>query len=57
MKYIKQYNFGGRSVGITDEMTSVGMTYIPTFKKIGSGIQIILRVLSQQLERLSYWYC
>jgi hypothetical protein len=25
--------------------------YIPSFKRIGSGIQVILRVLPQQLER------
>jgi hypothetical protein len=34
-----------------DEMTSGGMIYI-----IGSGVQAILRVLSQQFDRLQCWY-
>jgi hypothetical protein len=34
------------------EMTSDGMTYIPNFMTISSGIQVILRVLPQRLERL-----
>jgi hypothetical protein len=34
------------------EMTSDGMTYIPSFMMISSGIQIILSVLPQELERL-----
>jgi hypothetical protein len=33
MKYIKQCNFGGRSVDITDEMTSYGMTYVPAIQE------------------------
>jgi hypothetical protein len=34
------------------EMASVGMIYIPTFKMTGSGIQVMLRLLPQQYERL-----
>jgi hypothetical protein len=34
------------------EMTSGGMIYIPSFMLSGSGIQLILRVLPQQFERL-----
>jgi hypothetical protein len=30
------------------EMASGGMMYIPSFRTIGSGIQLILRLLSQQ---------
>jgi hypothetical protein len=36
----------------TVEMASDGMTYTPTFIKIGSGIQAILRLLPRQSERL-----
>jgi hypothetical protein len=34
------------------EMISDGMTYISGFMMFGSGIQVILRVLPQQFERL-----
>jgi hypothetical protein len=34
------------------EMASGGMIYIPSLMTIGSGIHVILRVLSQQFERL-----
>jgi hypothetical protein len=40
----------------TVEMASGGMIYIPSFMKIGSGIQLILKVLPQQFERLQCWY-
>jgi hypothetical protein len=40
----------------TVEMASHGMIYIPSFMKIGSGIQVILRLLLRQSERLQYWY-
>jgi hypothetical protein len=33
-------------------MASVGMMHVPSFMTIDSGIQVILRVLLQQLERL-----
>jgi hypothetical protein len=33
-------------------MVSGGIMYIPSFMTIGSGIQVILRVLPQQFERL-----
>jgi hypothetical protein len=32
------------------EMTSHGMIYIPNFMTVGSGIRVILRALSQQIE-------
>jgi hypothetical protein len=35
---------------------SDGMIHIPRFMKIGSGIQVILRLLPQQFERLQCWY-
>jgi hypothetical protein len=34
------------------EITSDGMTYIPSLITIGSGIRVILSVLPQQFERL-----
>jgi hypothetical protein len=34
----------------------MGMTHIPSFMKIGSGIQILLRLLPQQFKWLQYWY-
>jgi hypothetical protein len=34
------------------EMTADGMTYIPSFMMNDSVIQVMLRVLPQQLERL-----
>jgi hypothetical protein len=40
----------------TVEMASDGMIYIPSFMKIGSGIQVILMLLPQQHERLQCWY-
>jgi hypothetical protein len=33
-------------------MASDGMIYVPSHIKIGSGIQVILRLLLQQFERL-----
>jgi hypothetical protein len=38
------------------EMASDGMIYIPSFMKIGSGIQVILRLLPQQSKRQQCWY-
>jgi hypothetical protein len=38
------------------EMASGGMLYIRRFVIISSGIQVILRLLPQQFERLQYWY-
>jgi hypothetical protein len=40
----------------TIEMTSDGMTHMPGFMTIFSGIEVILRVLPQQFERLYCWY-
>jgi hypothetical protein len=40
----------------TVEMSSGGMTYMPSFMTIGSGVQVILRVLPQQLEMLQCSY-
>jgi hypothetical protein len=34
------------------EMDSGGMIYVPSFTMINSGIQVILRLLPQQSERL-----
>jgi hypothetical protein len=38
------------------EMASGGMTYIPSFMTIDSGIQVILRLLPQQFDWLQCWY-
>jgi hypothetical protein len=63
MKPIKQHNLGDCNVGVTDfhqytvKMASDGMIYIPSFMKIGLGIQVILRLLPIQSERLQCWYC
>jgi hypothetical protein len=38
------------------QMDSGGMIYIQSCIMIGSGIQIILRLLPQQFERLQCWY-
>jgi hypothetical protein len=38
------------------EMTSDGMIYVPSFMKIGLGIQVILRLLSRQSETLQFLY-
>jgi hypothetical protein len=53
----------GYSVGTTAErdlyaiqMVSGGMVYIPSFITIGSGIQVILRLLPQPFEGLECWY-
>jgi hypothetical protein len=40
----------------TLEMASDGMVHILSFRKFGSGIQVILKVLPQKLERLQCWY-
>jgi hypothetical protein len=37
-------------------MASDGMIYISSFMKIGSGIQVIARLLPLQFERLQCWY-
>jgi hypothetical protein len=39
------------------EMASVGLIYIPNFMMNGSDIQVILKLLPQQFERLQCWYC
>jgi hypothetical protein len=38
------------------KMAPGGMIHIPSLIMIGSGIQVILRVLPQQFERLWRWY-
>jgi hypothetical protein len=38
------------------EMTSDAMIYIPSFMKIGSNIQVILRLLPRQSDRQQCWY-
>jgi hypothetical protein len=37
-------------------MASGNMMYIPDLMMIGSGIQVILRFLTEQFERLQCWY-
>jgi hypothetical protein len=39
----------------TAEKASDGMIYIPSFTKISSVIQVILRLLPRQSERLQCW--
>jgi hypothetical protein len=39
------------------KMVPGGMICISTFMIIGSGIQVILGLLPQQVERLQCWYC
>jgi hypothetical protein len=36
----------------TVEIASDGMMYLPSFMKIGSGIQVMLRLLCRQFEKL-----
>jgi hypothetical protein len=38
------------------EMVSGGMIWVPSFMKIGSSIQVILRLLPRHSERLQSWY-
>jgi uncharacterized protein YraI len=38
------------------EMASGGITYVPRFTTIDSGIQVTLRLLSQQFNWLQCWY-
>jgi hypothetical protein len=33
-----------------------GMIYIPSFMTIGSGFQVILRLLPKKVERLQCWH-
>jgi hypothetical protein len=41
---------------VTIEMALGGMMYIPSLMTISSGLRVILKVLSQQFERLRCWY-
>jgi hypothetical protein len=44
-------------MGVTCEIyRSDGMIHMPTLKTIGSGIRVILTVLSQRFDRLQCWY-
>jgi hypothetical protein len=38
------------------QIVSDVMIYIPRLMTIGSGIEVILRLLPQQFERLQCWY-
>jgi hypothetical protein len=38
------------------EKASGDVTHIPSFMMMGSGIQVIIRLLSQEFERLRCWY-
>jgi hypothetical protein len=40
----------------TVDTASDGIIYIPSFMTIGSRIQVILRSLPQQFERIQCWY-
>jgi hypothetical protein len=40
----------------TTEVISGGVTYSPSFMKIGSDIQVILRLSPQQFQRLQCVY-
>jgi hypothetical protein len=40
----------------TVKLASDGMIYILSFMNIGSGIQVILRLLPLQSEKLQCWY-
>jgi hypothetical protein len=37
-------------------MISGGMIYIPRFLTMNFGIQVVQRLLPQQVERLQFWY-
>jgi hypothetical protein len=39
----------------TVEMSSDGLIYLLSFQKIGSGVQVILRLLPEQSRQLQYW--
>jgi hypothetical protein len=38
------------------EMVAAGMVYLPSVIQIGSGIQVVLRLLPQQFVKLQCWY-
>jgi hypothetical protein len=38
------------------EMFISTMIYISSFMTVGTGIQVILRLLPKQLERLQFWH-
>jgi hypothetical protein len=38
------------------ELASDGMIYVPYSMRVGSNIQVLLRLLQQQFERLQNWY-
>jgi hypothetical protein len=40
----------------TTEMASGSVINIPRFMKVGVGVQVTLRFLSQKVERLQCWY-
>jgi hypothetical protein len=40
----------------TVEMASYSMIYVLSFMKIGPGIQVMLRLLPRQSERVQCWY-
>jgi hypothetical protein len=42
-------------VKYTVEMASDGLIYVPSFMKIRSDVQVILRLLPRQSERLQCW--
>jgi hypothetical protein len=56
MKLVKQYNLRSFSVGITVGRALGDMMYVPSFMKIGSGIQVTLRLLPEQFKRVQCWY-
>jgi hypothetical protein len=60
MESIKQYNLRLQCweefMNYAVEMASDDIIYIPSFMTIGSGIQVILRLLPKKFERLQCWY-
>jgi hypothetical protein len=38
------------------EIVPDGIICAPSFIKIGSGIQVMVRLIHQQSERLQFWY-
>jgi hypothetical protein len=49
------YYWWGRFMKYTTEMVSDGMTFVPSFMMTGSGVQVILRLLPRESERLQWW--
>jgi hypothetical protein len=46
----------GEICEVAVEMASDDVIYVPSIMTIGSGIRVILRMLSQQFERILCWH-